>query len=40
MRAMDGIAAALHRWRGDTAVPPRQGRRRALSSLLGKVKVP
>jgi RNA polymerase sigma factor (sigma-70 family) len=34
MRAMDGVEAALHRWRGETATP-RTGRRRALSSLLG-----
>lgn len=35
MRAMDGVEAALHRWRGDAAVPARRGRRRALSALLG-----
>lgn len=34
MRAMDGVEAALHRWRGE-AVPARTGRRRALSALLG-----
>lgn len=34
MRAMDAVEAALHRWRGDAA-PPRTGRRRALSALLG-----
>ncbi|CAN5502347.1 hypothetical protein BH10PSE18_BH10PSE18_35380 [soil metagenome] len=34
MRAMDGVEAALHRWRGE-AVPARAGRRRALSALLG-----
>lgn len=33
MRALDRVEAALHRWRGD-AVPVRQGRRRALSTLL------
>jgi RNA polymerase sigma factor (sigma-70 family) len=35
MRAMDGVEAALHRWRGETAAPARRGRRRALSALLG-----
>lgn len=34
MRAMDGVEAAIHRWRGDAA-PTRAGRRRALSALLG-----
>lgn len=35
MRAMDGVEAALHRWRGEAAAPARRGRRRALSALLG-----
>lgn len=35
MRAMDGVEAALHRWRGEATVPARRGRRRALSALLG-----
>lgn len=35
MRAMDGVEAALRRWRGDAAAPARRGRRRALSALLG-----
>lgn len=34
MRALDSVEAALHRWRGDVA-PARNGRRRALSALLG-----
>ena len=34
MRAMDGVEAAIHRWRG-SAAPARAGRRRALSALLG-----
>lgn len=35
MRAMDGVEAALHRWRGEAVPPARTGRRRALSALLG-----
>ncbi len=34
MRAMDSVEEAMHRWRGD-AIPARNGRRRALSALLG-----
>ncbi len=34
MCAMDGVEAALRRWRGEAAVP-RRGRRRVLSALLG-----
>lgn len=37
MRAMDAMEEALHRWRGSADVPPRCGRRRALSTLLGVV---